>query len=97
MNRDRALDELYKLARNCAEFNHKGCDCQCEKCGYNIYLYTNERDATLIKSNAYADYQRYEEARRVVKSYNDATTAAPLIIIGLIVGLIAWACHACGG
>ena len=100
MNKDRALDELYKLAKNCAEFNHKGCDCQCGQCGYNVFLYTNERDATLIKSNAYADYQRYKEV--VDKIEFDAKTTragealAPLLVIGLIIGLISWACQGCG-
>ena len=100
MNKDRALDELYKLARNCAEFNHKGCDCQCIQCGYNVFLYTNERDATLIKSNAYADYQRYKEVsdriEQEVRAHRIGETLGPLIFIGLIVSLIAWACHSCG-
>ena len=101
MNKDRALDELYKLATNCAEYNHNGCDCQCKQCEYNIYLYTNERDATLIKSNAYADYQRNKEfSDRIQREAKDAQSAmyyAPLLAIGFFVGLIAWGCHACGG
>jgi len=96
MNKDRALDELYKLARNCAEFNHKGCDCQCDQCGYNVFLYTNERNATLIKSNAYADYLRYEKLNQEIKAQETGRALAPLILIGTIVGLIAWACHGCG-
>jgi len=80
MNKDRALDELYKLATNCAEFNHKGCDCQCGQCGYNVFLYTNERDATLIKSNAYADYQRYEELHQERKAQETGEALAPLVV-----------------
>jgi len=99
MKKDRALDELYKLARNCAEFNNKGCNCQCERCGYNIYLYTNERDATLIKSNAYADYQRYKEVvdriEQRVRQNNTAATVGPLIVIALFVGGFVWCCSAC--
>lgn len=95
MNKDRALNELYRLATNCAEFNHNGCNCQCGQCGYNVYLYTNERDATLIKSNAYADYQRHENARRDLEATRFAKGIAPLILIGLVIGLIAWGCHSC--
>ena len=100
MNKDKAFDELYKLAKNCAEYNHKGCGCQCGQCEYNIFLYANERDATLIKANAYADYQRDKEFSDRIKY--DAETArfsmtfAPLFALGIIIGLIAWGCHACG-
>jgi len=97
MNKDKAFDELYKLAKNCAEYNHKGCGCQCEQCEYNVFLYANERDATLIKANAYADYQRDEELHQKVKDIQFAEKAAPLVVIGIIVSLIAWACNACGG
>jgi len=97
MNTDRERDELYKLARNCAEFNKKGCECKCDKCGYNVYLYTNERDASLIKSNAYADYQRHEELHQEIEARKNAEAFAPLIVIGIIIGLISWGCQACGG
>jgi len=97
MNKDRERDDLYQLARNCAEFNHKGCECRCEKCGYNIYLYTNERDATLIKSNAYADYQKIQELKSEIKARETGEAFAQLIVLGIVIGLISWACQACGG
>jgi hypothetical protein len=100
MNKDKAFDELYKLAKNCAEYNHKGCGCQCRQCEYNVFLYANERDATLIKANAYADYQRdyqrHKELEQRIQANETATTLAPLFVIGFIVGLMVWACQACG-
>jgi len=97
MNTDRERDELYKLARNCAEFNKKGCECKCDKCGYNVYLYTNERDASLIKSNAYADYAKIEKWRQDREAEEFGRSLVPLIGLSLVIGLISWACQACGG
>jgi len=92
MNKDRAFNELYRLARSCAEYNHRGCNCQCGQCEYNVYLYTNERDATLIKANAYADYHKYIELEQKTKAEKFGTALVPLIIIVLIVGFIMWCC-----
>jgi len=96
MNTDKAFDELYRLASNCAKYNHRGCTCCCEQCEYNIYLYTNKRDATLIKANAYADYQKHEELKEEIRQRDNANFLAPFIVLGIIVGLIVWGCHACG-
>ncbi|WP_461247866.1 hypothetical protein [Treponema sp. R6D11] len=92
MNKDKAFDELYKLAKNCAEYNYRGCNNQCGQCGYNVYFYTNERDATLIKSNAYAEHQKYKELEKKIESDRNAEAIAPLIILSIIVGLIMWCC-----
>jgi len=92
MTKDRALDELYRLAGNCAEFNHKGCNCQCGQCGYNVYLYTNERDATLIKSNAYANYRRHIELKKEIKDFEFGERLGLWIGLLIIVGLIMWGC-----
>jgi hypothetical protein len=92
MNKNKAFDELSRLAQNCAEYNHRGCNCQCEQCGYNVYLYTNERDATLIKSNEYESYQRYIELEQKIKNDENAQRLAPFIVIALIVGLLMWCC-----
>jgi hypothetical protein len=92
MNKDRAFNELYSLARNCAEYNHRGCNCQCGQCEYNIYLYTNERDATLIKANAFANYQKLIELEQKSKMENLGQFLAPFIVIAIIVCLLMWCC-----
>jgi len=79
MNKDRAFNELYKLAKNCAEFVHGGCNRQCQECGYNVFRYTNERDATLIKSNAYADFNRQLLLRQEIDLDEKARTIGSMI------------------
>ena len=96
MNTDKAFDELYRLARNCAEYNHRGCTCSCEQCEYNIFLYTNKRDATLIKANAYADYRKREELKEEIRQRDNAALIPQLILAGIAVGFIVWICRACG-
>jgi len=90
MNKDKAFDELYKLALNCAEFAQGGCYRQCDQCGYNVFRYTNERDATLIKSNAYADFNRRLQLRQEIDSNDKARAIGDIIVsaIPIIVLLI---------
>ena len=85
---------LYNVALQCARFNASGCAHNCEACQYNIFNYGLEiNEASLLKANAYTDYYDQKKVLDKVNTEIESVRMAPLIIVGIIVGLVAWTCH----
>jgi hypothetical protein len=88
---------LYNLASQCASKNGEGeCKMQCEQCQYNVFNYCNDpREASLIKANAYSDYENYNKNKRERQAVEAGESLVKLIVIAVIVGLIATMCNGC--
>lgn len=86
-------DKLYAIAMQCAQLNYDGCSCACHLCQFNVYNYVHDvREASLLKANAYTDFNNRRQINDRINHTQNAMTITPLILILIIVGLLAYCC-----
>ena len=93
MKNDQAIDELRRLAFNCAKIRGSGgCDqSRCFQCAYNLHNYVDEKTANIIQANEDAARHHLNEFRQEQVS---AYTVPWIFVVGIIIGLI-WGCSKC--
>jgi len=92
------IEDLKRLAYECAERKYNGCNDNCGKCPLNISLYLEDKqDAVLIQTNAELDYQQnvqlYNEQVQMQiehQKQENANTIAELVgkVIGIFIFII---------
>ena len=96
MTNKQRSEDLRRLAYECAERKHNGCDDDCGKCPLNISLYLEDQhDAVLIQTNAELDYQKsvqlYNEQMQIQierQKQENADNIGKLIGYGIAIFLI---------
>jgi len=86
-------DKLYAIALRCAELNAQGCAFGCAGCQYNVFNYVDDvREASLLKANAYTDYDRQQRLHKKVEAARNAEDFGYGIWTLLVIGFLIWMC-----
>jgi len=105
MTSSQKIKEIKRLAYECIERKHNGCNQDCSQCPLNISIYLDDpREAVMILTNAELDYQNNvqiynQQVQQQIELQKEENAGAiiKLIITCVIVGLIIWGCSTCGG
>jgi hypothetical protein len=89
--------QVYAIAIECARINDcKLCELSCGNCQYNVFNYgLKPAEASLIKANAYTDYNRNKKVQWEIDSVKIGHSIINLLVVVAVGALIVWGCDQC--